>query len=75
MTTFFLNSKNFKKLFFFIKYEIQKSAKFLQALVLVESEMMGGGRMGKNSYQSQYLFSSFMFNVDVRVLEYWCPRI
>jgi len=37
--------------------------------------MMGGGRMGKNSYQSLYSSSSSMLNGDVRVLECWCPRI
>jgi len=37
--------------------------------------MMGGGRMGKNSYQSRSSSSSSMFNGDVRVLESWCPRI
>jgi len=37
--------------------------------------MMGGGRMGKNSYNSRSSSSSSMFNVDVRVLECWCQRI
>jgi len=35
--------------------------------------MMGGGRMGKSSYNSRSSSSSSMFNGDVRVLECWCP--
>jgi len=40
-----------------------------------ESEMMGGGNMGKNGYESQASSSSFKFNGVVRVLECLCPRI
>jgi len=36
---------------------------------------MGGGRMGKNSYNSRSSFSSSMYNGDVRVLQCWCHRI
>jgi hypothetical protein len=43
--------------------------------VQVESEMMDGGRVGKNSYQSRYSSSSSMFNGDVRVFQCWCLRI
>jgi len=37
--------------------------------------MMGGGRMGKNSYNSRSSSSSSMYNDDVRELQCWCPRI
>jgi len=37
--------------------------------------MMGGGRMGKNCYESRASSSSSKFNGDARVLECWCPRI
>jgi len=37
--------------------------------------MMGGGHMCKNNYNSQSSSSSFVFNGDVRLLEYWGPRI
>jgi len=36
---------------------------------------MGGGRMGKNSYQTWASSSSIMFNGDVLMLECWCPII
>jgi len=37
--------------------------------------MMGGGRMGKNSYNIQSSSSSSMFKGEVRVLECWCHII
>jgi len=37
--------------------------------------MMGGGRMGKNSYNGRSSSASSMFNGDVRVLECWRHRI
>jgi len=37
--------------------------------------MMGGGRMGKNSYNSRFSSSSSMYNGDVRVLECLCHII
>jgi len=36
---------------------------------------MGGGRMGKNSYQTWASSSSIIFNGDVLMLECWCPII
>jgi len=42
---------------------------------LIEPEMMSGGHMGKNSFQSRASTSSSMFNGDARMLEYWYPRI
>jgi len=37
--------------------------------------MMGGGRMGKNSYYSRPSSSSTMYDDDVRELQCWCPII
>jgi len=37
--------------------------------------MMGGGRMGKNSYNSQSSSLISMYNDDVREFQCWCPRI
>jgi len=37
--------------------------------------MMGGGRMGKNSYNSRSSSSNSMYNDDERELQCWCPRI
>ncbi|RHN73566.1 hypothetical protein MtrunA17_Chr2g0299871 [Medicago truncatula] len=37
--------------------------------------MMGGGRMGKNNYNSRSSSSSSMYNDEVRELQCWCPRI
>jgi len=34
--------------------------------------MMGGGNIGKNSYESRASSSSSKFNGVVRVLECWC---
>jgi len=43
-------------------------------LVQIESEMIGGDRMTKNSSQSWASSSSSMFNDEVRIFECWCPR-
>jgi len=40
-----------------------KSSKFLEAKLEIESEMMGGGNMGKNSYESRASSSSSKFMV------------
>jgi len=42
--------------------------KFSSKTIEIESEMMGGRNMGKNSYESQASSSSFKFNGAVRVL-------
>jgi len=37
--------------------------------IQIESEMMGGGHIGKKSYKIQALSSSSMFNSNVRMLQ------
>jgi hypothetical protein len=55
-----------------LQYEIPKISSI--KLVQIESKIMSGGCMVKNSSQSRASSLSSMFNGEVKILDYWCPR-